>query len=99
MLLARAQIEALRTAGDAEGRYRAKRSLVRSLYDLGYNSQQVRTIFRLIDWMMHLRTDLEEQFERDLTEFEEEREMPRISKTDTHLLQAVSVEGGNAART
>ena len=58
VLLARAQIEALRTAGDPEGRYRAKWSLVRSLYDLGYNAQQVREIFRLIDWMMHLRARL-----------------------------------------
>jgi hypothetical protein len=37
VLVARAQIEALRTAGDAEGRYRAKRLLVLGLYDLGYN--------------------------------------------------------------
>jgi hypothetical protein len=33
VLLARAQIEALRTAGDPEGRYRAKWQLVRGLYD------------------------------------------------------------------
>jgi hypothetical protein len=32
--IARAQIEALRTAGDAEGRYRAKWRLVRNLYGL-----------------------------------------------------------------
>ena len=64
VLLARAQIEALRTAGDPEGRYRAKWLLVRGLYDLGYNAQQVREIFRLIDWMMHLRVDLEAQFEQ-----------------------------------
>ena len=63
-VVARAQIEALRTAGDPEGRYRAKWLLVRGLYDLGYNAQQVREIFRLIDWMMHLRVDLETQFEQ-----------------------------------
>lgn len=38
VLLARTQIEALRTAGDAEQRYRAKSALVRGLYDLGYNA-------------------------------------------------------------
>jgi hypothetical protein len=58
VLLARAQIEALRTAGNPEERYRAKWLLVRGLHDLGYNAQQVREIFRLIDWMMHLRIDL-----------------------------------------
>jgi len=82
VLLARAQIEALRTAGDPEGRYRAKRLLVRSLYDLGYNAEQVRNIFRLIDWMMHLRPDLEERFERDLADFEEQRQMPYVTSVE-----------------
>ena len=82
VLLARAQIEALRTAGDPESRYRAKWSLVRSLYDLGYNAQQVREIFRLVDWMMHLRVDLAEQFERDLAEFEEEKAMTYVTSVE-----------------
>ena len=55
---------------------------MRGLYDLGYNAQQVREIFRLIDWMMHLRIDLETQFERDLAEFEEEREMPYVTSVE-----------------
>ncbi len=53
--MARAQIESLRTAGDPEGRFRAKWQLVRSLYRAGYNADDVRELFRLIDWMMHLR--------------------------------------------
>ena len=92
VLLARAQIEALRTAGDPEGRYRAKWLLVRGLYDLGYNAQQVREIFRLIDWMMHLRIDLETQFERDLAEFEEEREMPYVTSVE----RIAEARGGEA---
>ena len=48
VLVARAQIEALRTAGDPEGRYRAKRSLVLGLYDLGYNEEQIREMFVLL---------------------------------------------------
>ena len=48
--LARAQIEALRTTGDPERRYRAKWRLVRKLYELGYNAEELREIFRLIDW-------------------------------------------------
>ena len=77
-----AQIEALRTAGDPAGRYRAKWLLVRGLYDLGYNAQQVREIFRLIDWMMHLRIDLETQFEQDLAEFEQETAMPYVTSVE-----------------
>jgi hypothetical protein len=82
VLLARAQIEALRTAGDPEGRYRAKWQLVRGLYDLGYNAQQVREIFALIDWMMHLRKDLEERFHVELSSLEEERRMPYVTSIE-----------------
>lgn len=82
VLLARAQIEALQTAGDPEGRYRAKSMLVRGLYDLGYNAEEVRAIFRLIDWMMHLRIDLERRFRSELNEFEEERRMPYVTSIE-----------------
>jgi hypothetical protein len=79
VLVARAQIEALRTAGDPEARYRAKRLLVFGLYELGYNEQQVRETIRLLDWMMHLRVDLEERLTQEFEEFEEERKMPYVT--------------------
>ncbi len=82
VLVARAQIEALRTAGDPEGRYRAKRGLVLGLYDLGYNEQEIREIFGLLDWMMHLRVDLEKQLTREIVEFEEARKMPYITSVE-----------------
>ncbi len=80
--LARAQIAALRTAGDPEGRYRAKWQLVRNLYEIGYNADQVRELFTLIDWMMHLRVDLEKRFKQELDEFEESRQMPYVTSVE-----------------
>ena len=80
--VARAQIAALRTAGDPEGRFRAKWQLVRNLYDAGYNAKQVRELFRLIDWMMHLRADLEQRFRVDLAKFEEQRQMPYVTSIE-----------------
>ena len=77
--LARAQIAALRTAGDPEGRYLAKWQLIRNLYDLGYSANEVRELFRLIDWMMHLRSDLEERLMNEVTELEEELDMPYVT--------------------
>ena len=82
VLVARAQIEALRTAGDPEGRYRAKRNVVFGLYELGYKEEQVREIFLLVDWMMHLRVDLEKQLTREIVEFEEARKMPYITSVE-----------------
>jgi len=82
VLIARAQIEALRTTGDPGARYEAKWRLVRKLYDLGYNADEVRELVRLIDWMMHLRKDLSERFEHELTELEEELHMPYITSME-----------------
>ena len=80
--VARAQIAALRTAGDPEGRFRAKRQLVHSLYQAGYNSEQLRELFRLIDWMMHLRSDWEARFRADLAAYEERTQMPYITSVE-----------------
>jgi hypothetical protein len=77
--VARAQIEALRTAGDPDGRYRAKWRLVRNLYELGYNAQELREVFRLIDWMMHLREDLSQRFDQELKTLEESLNMPYVT--------------------
>jgi len=88
--VARAQIEALRTANDPEGRYRAKWQLVRNLYGMGYNAEQVRELCRLIDWMMHLREDLAALFRRELDQFEESLQMPYV----TSMERLAKVEGG-----
>ncbi len=88
--VARAQIEALRTAGDPEGRYRAKWQLVRNLYRAGYNADELRELFRLIDWMMHLRADLEQRFRVELAEFEEQMNMPYVTSVE----RLAKAEGG-----
>ena len=82
--VARAQIAALRTTSDPVGRFNAKTQLVRNLYTAGYNADQVREIFRLIDWMMHLRRDLSEQFQADLVAFEKEQQMPYVTSIERH---------------
>lgn len=42
----------------------------------------MRELFRLIDWMMHLREDLEQQFRVELVEFEEGIEMPYVTSVE-----------------
>ncbi|MBI2481380.1 MAG: DUF4351 domain-containing protein [Planctomycetia bacterium] len=80
--IARAQIAALRTASDSEGRFHAKWQLVRNLYNLGYNAEVVRELFRIIDWMMHLREDLTEQFKQELDQLEESLQMPYVTSVE-----------------
>lgn len=80
VILARAQISALRTSGNADRRYGEKWTLIRGLYDLGSNKG--RELFRLINMMMHLRPDLEERSERELIELDEELEMPFVTSIE-----------------
>ena len=80
--VARAQIAALRTASDPESRYNSKTELVRNLYSAGYNQDEIREIFRLIDWMMHLRPDLDRRFKSELVAYEKELKMPYITSVE-----------------
>ena len=80
--VARAQIAALRTSSDPEARFSAKTQLVRNLYTMGYSSGTIREIFRLIDWMMRLRPDLDRRFKSELVIFEEENHMPYVTSIE-----------------
>ena len=82
VIVARAQIEAQQTAGDPEGRAKAKWRLVRRLYDLGLTKNEVRELFALIDWMMRLQPPLEIEFARKLSKFEKEQEMPYVTSIE-----------------
>ncbi len=87
VVLARAQIEALRTADNPPARAKAKWKLVRRLYDLKLSKDEIRELFRLIDWMMHLRMDLEVAFTKKLAILEKELEMPYVTSVE-RLAQA-----------
>ena len=91
--LARAQIAALRTARNPERRLEIKWKLVRSLYELGYDADRLRLVFRWIDRMMQLRSDLDQLFTVRLTEFEEERTMPYVTSVERVQLARAEAQG------
>jgi hypothetical protein len=94
--VARAQIAALRTAGDPTGRYRAKWRLVRNLYNVGYNADELREIFRLIDWMMSLPEDLSRKFEEELVVLEESLDMPYVTSVERIAEERGKQEGAQS---
>jgi hypothetical protein len=71
-----AQLKVQETRGDPEERRRWKLRLLKGLYDRGLSAEQVRELFRLLDWMVQLPEDLQERFQAELFRFEEERRMP-----------------------
>ena len=78
----RAHLEARATKDTPENRGNAKLRLVKNLYDRNWSPDDVRTLFRVIDWLMELPAELQEEFRNDLHHFEEERRVPYLSSIE-----------------
>jgi hypothetical protein len=56
--------------------------LVRSLYERGYERQDILELFRFIDWVLRLPKALEDPFWAELSAYEETRHMPYITSVE-----------------
>jgi hypothetical protein len=87
-----AHLKALETRRDPEGRRAWKFRLVRGLYERGFQAEDVRRLFRLVDWLMSLPPGLNRRFWQDIMTYQKERSMPflttpeRIAMWDTMQL-------------
>jgi hypothetical protein len=55
-----------------------KFALVKRLLERGWDAKKVRQLFRVIDWLMELPSDLKIEFSKQLTSYQEEKQMPFI---------------------
>ncbi len=74
-----AHLKALETRRDPEQRRLWKFRLVRGLYEHGFQAEDVRQLFRLIDWLMELPTVLDEVFWNDVQHYQEEMAVPFVT--------------------
>ncbi len=74
-----AHLQALKTHGDWVSRQQWKRRIIKGLYRGNWSKDDVRELFRLIDWIMTLPKDLDEALRIEIYEYEEERKMPYIT--------------------
>lgn len=79
-------------------RCRWKLRLVKGLFERGLTAEEIRQLFRLIDWMMDLPPELEDEFEDQLHRFEEERQMPYITSVERRALERGRQEGRQEGR-
>src|SRR5207244_11943259 len=77
-----AHLHALATRQDPAGRLHYKTQLVKGLYDRGWPAEQVRELFRLIDWMMDLPADEQQGFRQEIFQWEQERRMPYMTSIE-----------------
>jgi hypothetical protein len=74
-----AHLKALQTRRDPEERRLWKFRLVRGLYERGFGAEDVRQLFRLIDWLMELPRAQDKLFLEEVEHYEEERTMPFVT--------------------
>jgi hypothetical protein len=88
-----AHLKARQTRHDPADRYAWKLRLVRGLYDRGWTAHDVRQLFRVLDWIMALPSELETQFRSMLYRYEQEKHMPYVTSME-RLAKEEGIEQG-----
>ncbi|NER97740.1 MAG: DUF494 family protein [Symploca sp. SIO1B1] len=77
-----AHLTTMTTLGKPQMRQQGKWELVRRLLEKGYDQEDIRKLFRAIDWMMTLPEELQQSFEEQLNRYQQERQMPLLSNME-----------------
>lgn len=93
-----AHLQSLFTKDDPEARLRSKWQLIRGLYDRGLDAERVRQLYRLIDWLLNLPTELEQQFRANLHEYQEKLKMPYVTSIERLAREEGRAEGREETR-
>jgi hypothetical protein len=82
-----AHLKTKATRGKPQERQQWKWNLVRRLFERGYDRDDIRKLFRLVDWMMTLPNELQQSFEEQVRRYQEERQMPLLSRMELRAMQ------------
>jgi hypothetical protein len=88
-----AHLAALQTRNDRIERKERKLSLIKRLYEFGFQREDIINLFRLIDWMMTLPAELQQQFQQQLHDYEEEKRMPYVTSVERSGIRTGLLEG------
>ncbi|WP_414623410.1 DUF4351 domain-containing protein [Calothrix sp. CCY 0018] len=64
-----------------------KWNLSRLLYEKGYNRKQIVDLYKVIDIMMALSTELQANFEEKITNYQEDRKVPLLSNIEIRAIE------------
>jgi hypothetical protein len=88
-----AHLKTLATRDDPNSRHAWKLRLIKGLFDRGFSADDIRQLFRLIDWMMILPATLEIVFRDEIHRFEEERKMPYVTSIERLAMEEGEKKG------
>jgi hypothetical protein len=88
-----AHLKMLETRQDPEERRVWKLRIIRGLYESGFSREDVRQLFRLIDWLMALPEPLDVRFWEELEPYEGGKRMPYITSVERIGMRKMIAEG------
>ncbi len=88
-----AHLQTMRTRDDPTSRREWKLRIIKALFRNNWQNDDIRRLFRVIDWLMALPEDLEDLFRADLYRLEEERKVEYITSIERHGIK-VGIERG-----
>jgi hypothetical protein len=77
-----AHLKNLETKKDRDQRLFWKITLVKLLYEKGYERKDILNLYRFIDWVMGLPDDLAEKFTDEIHKYEEEKKMRFVTSAE-----------------
>jgi hypothetical protein len=86
-VLVLADLKTRETRKDPLSRKEWKFRIVRGLFERGWTRENIRQLFRLIDWMMDLPEPLALEFDQHLFEYEKEKAMPYVTSVERHGIE------------
>ena len=92
-LVVQAHLATQQSRGDNPRRYALKVRLVKSLYERGYTGEQIRGLFKFIDWLLLLPAELQKEFRQELRNIEVEKQMPYVTSIERLAMEEGRVEG------
>jgi hypothetical protein len=88
-----AHLKTRETRQDPDARCAWKVRLIKSLYERGLSKDEVRKLFRLIDWMMDLPEAQYQRFRQEMEQSEREKQVPYITSVELHGIEKGKREG------
>lgn len=88
-----AYLKTLETRNNPTARHAWKVRLVRGLYERGMRTEDVRNLFRFIDWVMDLPKAVESLFWQEVIQLQEEKQMPYIPLPEQIGMEKGLLEG------
>jgi len=81
-IITAAHLKTKATKNNPRERYSWKWTITRALYEKGFSTKDILSLYRLVDWLMMLPDDLTEQFTQNLIAYEEEKKMPYVTSAE-----------------